>query len=544
MSWIKLIGLDLVLITFYIFVMFLLKRYIISRFHKSKDKEKAATKLNSFFVRAIFIVSLVIGALAGFSIAVIIKKQLEMIKFFLLMLVLILELSIVVIIFSTDIQEKLFNQRLKALFVIRQLVAVLLGVIAMFFINLIPLFANLKTNEFKYIYLFPVTLFIGFYIFYLILLNLQYPKKELKTDKNSNIKETLNKFNLGNIKVIVLDTLGQKFANLFAAGVFKPQLLVTSYALENLKEDQFQAIMVHEIGHIKRKHVRKILLGWVITIFYYLAFVYGLESLIDYFVQDIVIFNIVILAILLAGTLQLFLLISYIGRIAEIEADLFVLKSGVDREVYENALKSIYAHNYIEGDVSKPLEKIQSHPSLKKRIRILTDVEKKQYKEYFPPFKKVYSTLIAAMVVFFTSYITFGILLPNNNLIKDSANIEKIRLIKYVSASTDVGRNGKKVNLRVEKSITDEKEIQDILRCIRKIKTKSDFANTLFERDYEIEIYKKNSQPTIYYFSSSSGVIMKYVLAEDFVKGRSKPWVGVNKELGKVISKYFNSNEN
>ncbi|AZT91241.1 peptidase M48 Ste24p [Caldicellulosiruptor changbaiensis] len=544
MSWIKLIGLDLVLITFYIFVMFLLKRYIISRFHKSKDKEKAATKLNSFFVRAIFIVSLVIGALAGFSIAVIIKKQLEMIEFFLLMLVLILELSIIVMIFSTDIQEKLFNQRLKALFVIRQFVAVLLGVIAMFFINLIPLFANLKTNEFKYIYLFPVTLFIGFYIFYLILLNLQYPKKELKTDKNSNIKETLNKFNLGNIKVIVLDTLGQKFANLFAAGVFKPQLLVTSYALENLKEDQFQAIMVHEIGHIKRKHVRKILLGWVITIFYYLAFVYGLESLIDYFVQDIVIFNIVILAILLAGTLQLFLLISYIGRIAEIEADLFVLKSGVDREVYENALKSIYALNYIKGDVSKPLEKIQSHPSLKKRIRILTDVEKKQYKEYFPPFKKVYSTLIAAMVVFFTSYITFGILLPNNNLIKDSANIEKIRLIKYVSASTDVGRNGKKVNLRVEKSITDKKEIQDILRCIRKIKTKSDFANTLFERDYEIEIYKKNSQPTIYSFSSSSGVIMKYVLAEDFVKGGSRPWVGVNKELGKVISKYFNSNEN
>lgn len=148
------------------------------------------------------------------------------------------------------------------------------------------------------------------------------------------------------------------------------------------------------------------------------------------------------------------------------------------------------------------------------------------------------------MVVFFTSYITFGILLPNNNLIKDSANIEKIRLIKYVSASTDVGRNGKKVNLRVEKSITDEKEIQDILRCIRKIKTKSDFANTLFERDYEIEIYQKSSQPTIYYFSSSSGVIMKYVLAEDFVKGGSRPWVGVNKELGKVISKYFNSNEN
>ncbi|WAM31925.1 M48 family metalloprotease [Caldicellulosiruptor naganoensis] len=543
MVWIKILGLDLACIALYIIIMHIIKNYIILNFQNSKNKEEAATKLNTFFIWSIFVVSTAIGALAGFSMAAILKVK-GLREFTLFMILLAFEIYVVIMFFTNKIHEKIFDQKLKSLFVIRQFVVVSLGLIVMLFIILIPILANLKTDDYKYTYLLPISIFIGFYLFWLIFLNLQYPKKELKIDEYPFIKEVLKKFNFEDIKVILLETMGQKFANLFAAGVFKPQLLVTSYALENLKEDQFQAIMVHEIGHIKRKHVRKILLGWVITIFYYLAFVYGLESLIDYFVQDIVIFNIVILAILLAGTLQLFLLISYIGRIAEIEADLFVLKSGVDREVYENALKSIYALNYIKGDVSKPLEKIQSHPSLKKRIRILTDVEKKQYKEYFPPFKKVYSTLIAAMVVFFTSYITFGILLPNNNLIKDSANIEKIRLIKYVSASTDVGRNGKKVNLRVEKSITDEKEIQDILRCIRKIKTKSDFANTLFERDYEIEIYQKSSQPTIYYFSSSSGVIMKYVLAEDFVKGGSRPWVGVNKELGKVISKYFNSNEN
>jgi len=427
------------------------------------------------------------------------------------MILLAFEIYVVIMFFTNKIHEKIFDQKLKSLFVIRQFVVVSLGLIVMLFIVLIPILANLKTDDYKYTYLLPISIFIGFYLFWLIFLNLQYPKKELK---------------------------------IFAAGVFKPQLLITSYALENLKEDQLAAIMVHEIGHIKRNHVRKILLGWIIAVFYYLAFVFGLESLTSYFVKSNVSFVLFILAILLVGTTQFFMLVSYISRIAEIEADIFVLKSGVDKEIYENALKSIYALNYIKSDVSKPLEKIQSHPSLKKRIQILTDAEKTQYKEYYLPFKKVYSMLLAAIVVLFSSYITFGILLPNNNLIKDSANIEKIKLIKYVPAPSEGSGNGNKVNLRVEKNITDIKEIQSILRCISKTKTKSDFANTLFKRDYEIEIYKKSSQPTIYSFSSSSGVIMKYVLAENFVKEGSRPWVGVNKGLGKVISKYFNNIEN
>ncbi|ABP66265.1 peptidase M48, Ste24p [Caldicellulosiruptor saccharolyticus DSM 8903] len=543
MVWIRILGLDLACIALYIIIMHIIKNYIILSFQNSKNKEEAAAKLNTFFIWSIFVVSTAIGALAGFSVAAILKVK-GLREFTLFMILLAFEIYVVIMFFTNKIHEKIFDQKLKSLFVIRQFVVVSLGLIVMLFIVLIPILANLKTDDYKYTYLLPISIFIGFYLFWLIFLNLQYPKKELKIDEYPFIKEVLKKFNFEDIKVILLETMGQKFANLFAAGVFKPQLLITSYALENLKEDQLAAIMVHEIGHIKRNHVRKILLGWIIAVFYYLAFVFGLESLTSYFVKSNVSFVLFILAILLVGTTQFFMLVSYISRIAEIEADIFVLKSGVDKEIYENALKSIYALNYIKSDVSKPLEKIQSHPSLKKRIQILTDAEKTQYKEYYLPFKKVYSMLLAAIVVLFSSYITFGILLPNNNLIKDSANIEKIKLIKYVPAPSEGSGNGNKVNLRVEKNITDIKEIQSILRCISKTKTKSDFANTLFKRDYEIEIYKKSSQPTIYSFSSSSGVIMKYVLAENFVKEGSRPWVGVNKGLGKVISKYFNNIEN
>jgi len=46
--------------------------------------------------------------------------------------------------------------------------------------------------------------------------------------------------------------------------------LVTSYALENLKEEEIKAGVVHEIGHIKAKHGQKIIYGWFLAIFYYL----------------------------------------------------------------------------------------------------------------------------------------------------------------------------------------------------------------------------------------------------------------------------------
>lgn len=67
--------------------------------------------------------------------------------------------------------------------------------------------------------------------------------------------------------------------------------MVTSYALENLKEEEIKAAVVHEIGHIKAKHGRKILFGWFVAILYYLSFVFGLESIANYFVSNCEFYN-------------------------------------------------------------------------------------------------------------------------------------------------------------------------------------------------------------------------------------------------------------
>lgn len=89
----------------------------------------------------------------------------------------------------------------------------------MFFIIFIPILGNLKTGDFKYIYLIPIAIFIGYYIFCSIQLNFQYPQRGLKGDDSNYIKEVVKKFDLKNLKITILDTCGQKFANLFAAGI-------------------------------------------------------------------------------------------------------------------------------------------------------------------------------------------------------------------------------------------------------------------------------------------------------------------------------------
>ncbi|AZT91259.1 hypothetical protein ELD05_11865 [Caldicellulosiruptor changbaiensis] len=242
-----------------------------------------------------------------------------------------------------------------------------------------------------------------------------------------------------------------------------------SYALENLKEEELETIVIHEIGHIKRSHVQKILLGWIICMFYYMAFVFGLDSLVSLLILNKAFFSIIRFLILLLGAIQFIFLISYISRGVEIEADLFVLKNGVNREIYENALKSIYALNYIKDDVSNSLEKIQSHPSLKNRIKILFEAEKKE-KDFFLPLKKVYVALAVASILFTSAYFVFNTILPNSNFGVWVKNIEKVRIERCSPALEENAVKKEEVNLPAEIYVTDKEEIKKIIMSISRTK--------------------------------------------------------------------------
>lgn len=536
MFWIKIVIANLAFLIFYILIMIALKKYIISRYEKSEEKEKEATRLNTFLIRAIFIISLAMGAIGGFSVGILNSKTHNYLADFFILLIYVLEIFIVAVFVTTTVQARILNQKVKGLFLVRQFVSGLLGCVVMLGIIFLPIVKSLRSDNIKYIYFLPVAFFIGNYLFYIIFLNLQYPKRRLNEGEEKIIKNTLKRFGIESLRVTVLDTLGQKFANLFAAGIFKPQLLVTSYALENLREDELDAVLVHEIGHIKTKHVQKILFGWLIAILYYLALVFGLESLAGYFVSESKMLNFIRLAILLIGAIQFLFLPSYISRTAEIEADLFVLKSGVKKEVYENALKTLYAINYIKGDVSNALEKIQSHPSLKNRIKILAEAENKVEKGDTHKFKKIYICLATACAIFATVYLAFGLFLPQEDVKSWSQNIEKIKIEKNIPTLIEIAGSKKEIDLPAKVDITDKKDIETIVKSINKTRKKFSLANTVLNNDYHIEIFEKNGKSHLYSYSSDSGTLIKYVPAVDFNK--DKPWWGVNKEIGKIILKY------
>jgi len=409
--WIKNVIANLIFLILYFSVMTGLKIYIVSRFEKSVEKEKEATKLNTFLIRSIFLVNLIFGVAGSIFIIVLNSNKFTFYRHFYLFIIYFIEIFIISIFFATSIQAKILNQKLKNAFFLRQIVSGFLGLVLMFGIIFLPVFQISKTGDIKYLYFLSVAIFVGNYLFYLVIFNLQYPKRKLKENEGKIIKDTLKKFEIESIEVEVLDTLGQKFANLFAAGLFKQKLLVTSYALENLKEEEIKAAVVHEIGHIKAKHGQKILFGWFVAILYYLSFVFGLESIVKFFVPNFEFYRSIQIIIFLTGTVQFLFLPSFISRTAEIEADLFVLKSGIKREEYESTLKTLYAINYIKGDISNALEKVQSHPSLKNRIKILAEAENKLKREDEHKLNKICNNLTAACALFATVYLIFGVIL-------------------------------------------------------------------------------------------------------------------------------------
>jgi len=409
--WIKNVIANLIFLILYFSVMTGLKIYIVSRYEKSVEKEKEATKLNTFLIRSIFLVNLIFGVAGSIFIIVLNSDKFTFSRHFYLFIIYFIEIFIISIFFATSIQAKILNQKLKNAFFLRQIVSGFLGLVLMFGIIFLPIVQISRTGDIKYLYFLSVAIFVGNYLFYLVIFNLQYPKRKLKENEGKIIKDTLKKFEIESIEVEVLDTLGQKFANLFAAGLFKQKLLVTSYALENLKEEEIKAAVVHEIGHIKAKHGRKILFGWFVAILYYLSFVFGLESIVKFFVPNFEFYRFIQIIIFLTGTVQFLFLPSFISRTAEIEADLFVLKSGIKREEYESALKTLYAINYIKGDISNALEKVQSHPSLKNRIKILAEAENKLKREDEYKLNKICNNLTAACALFATVYLIFGVIL-------------------------------------------------------------------------------------------------------------------------------------
>lgn len=224
---------------------------------------------------------------------------------------------------------------------------------------------------------------IGMIFLFNLVLPVFYPKLfkavPLPDDKlNGLLDELFARAGLKKAKIYQWPTKEKKLANALVTGLVKPKVLISDYYLENAAPDEIAAIIAHEVGHLKHKHLLKRLL--------YLIGGSGEVYLVGYLLEWYEIktgteinpsLGLVILLVPFLLYITLGLLKYY--RSQERKADAFALQIGVKPEVMITALLKLARLNHTTTKLKKVDEGFQTHPSIARRIRQIEEISGYKY---------------------------------------------------------------------------------------------------------------------------------------------------------------------
>ncbi|MEA1975109.1 MAG: M48 family metalloprotease [Bacillota bacterium] len=192
--------------------------------------------------------------------------------------------------------------------------------------------------------------------------------------KNKKIKEEINKINRIykiRIKGIYKFNLSKetKKANALFTGFGKAKrILIADNLVNNFTDEEIIAVYLHELGHLKKRHMLKTLITSLIMLAISLFIIskIDLKNYLDYT-------NIFKLAFYLSVFQFLTMTIENIfSRKREKEADLFAKKVLGNEDELISALKKLEKQNLVTRNPNKFIEFIfYSHPSIKNRIKYL-----------------------------------------------------------------------------------------------------------------------------------------------------------------------------
>lgn len=152
--------------------------------------------------------------------------------------------------------------------------------------------------------------------------------------------------------------------NAIVTGAKGKTIFVTRGALENLERDELLAIIAHELGHIRRKHLFK---GHALTILPIIPTLILLK-IGEKLPEDVLTLSIAVcFAVLIAGVFYRF---AKFNLTCELEADEFAGEL-VGADAMIRALKKISEHDEIPTRTPKWFDVIYSHPSIEIRIKNL-----------------------------------------------------------------------------------------------------------------------------------------------------------------------------
>ncbi|AHF81181.1 M48 family metalloprotease [Thermococcus paralvinellae] len=173
--------------------------------------------------------------------------------------------------------------------------------------------------------------------------------------------------------IIVKGKPGQKLANAMVTGIIPRYryVVLTRYLVDNFEEDEIKAVLAHEIGHIKGKHLwinAALSISWFV---FWIGIVYVLHKFgIKVFSSSWVFFGIYFFPFFF----WLFGIESWIIQRNEFKADEFAAKvSGKDTMI--KALRKLADFNLTPERTGKWFNVLSFHPSIEERIKHLEEVE-------------------------------------------------------------------------------------------------------------------------------------------------------------------------
>jgi len=180
----------------------------------------------------------------------------------------------------------------------------------------------------------------------------------------SSFSGLANKMGISHVDLYSIDWRKFKIANAFQAGPSKFSVFVSNYLLENMSNEEMNAVMAHELAHAKRKHVMKIsgllLFTSIIGIdLFVVAATLGQTSIWP-------------LISILAGFVVLFLspqLVLRLQRKFELEADEIAVRTLGEGRPLVSALQKLVELNLVPAD-----RKSGTHPSVAKRIQRIEQI--------------------------------------------------------------------------------------------------------------------------------------------------------------------------
>ena len=222
----------------------------------------------------------------------------------------------------------------------------------------------------------------SFYIIFLILLAFLLSPIQAKFSDRMAVKEPAlttrfqsyaARIGIKRIQIYSVPWKPFRVANAFQVGpVFSYAVYVTDLLTESLDSDEQDFVILHEIYHAKRKHILKL----IIPLFAIVFLLYDMSA-VPFSMLGNPVLEIILVLSYLFGLLSAFpIVLAYLSRRNETEADLFAVSFSRNFEAAETALRKLESINS-NPILAQTHRLLRTHPSVNERILKIEELKEK-----------------------------------------------------------------------------------------------------------------------------------------------------------------------